>query len=157
MAQTGGSYTIQVKPEETYPIPLHSVCAQIWIRPVQGSQLTHPSLYSYCSKPLLLGTNSEGLRYCSSFSPNQVQSYRFCVAIKRDEFPADTDEPRPAYSNPSQLISIGMTKRANLITLLSPLTIINLLPHEIQFDIKDNGLNGRILAGKKCCITNVRK
>lgn len=158
MAQTGGgSYCIYIKPHETSPIPLHSVCSQIWIRPIISNEF-QLAVYSYCSKPLPMGRDLEGIRTCASLASNEIQPYRFCVAVKRDEFPIDTDQLRDV--NKSLSLAIGLAKRANLITISSPLTIMNLLPYDVSYEIKNHSSggilqSGRIAVGKKACITNV--
>jgi len=163
MIQTGGgSYCIYIPPHQTCPIPLHSICSQIWIRPILSTEFQQ-TIYSYCTKPLPLGKDAEGLRTCTSLASNRTQPYRFCVAVKRDEFPADVDEPKPYKKAPTYNVAVGLAKRANLITILSPLTIINLLPYEVAFEIKEHGGSsnggtsqmGHIGSGKKQCVTNV--
>lgn len=157
-AQTGGSYMAQITPGSVYPIPLHSVWAHMWVRPlIPDGALT--SQYSYCTKALLV-TNQEtqmlGLRECTSVTSEEQQSYRFCVAVQRDDFPADDDQIIPPNTHPSIVQLMSLSKRANLITLQSPLTISNLLPHDVTFEIRSKGVFGHIPPGKDFDMTNVR-
>jgi vacuolar protein sorting-associated protein 13D len=152
-AQTGGSMIFQVRPGQTYPIPLHSVWAHMWIRPVIPDD--YPLKYQYCSKALLIGSSQEGLRECAPRSPEFVQPYRFCVAVKRNEFPADGDDIIPQNSQPNIVQLMCMSNRANLITLLSPFKLVNLLPHEISYEIKNKNIFGRIAPGKYENMSNV--
>jgi hypothetical protein len=127
----------------------------MWIRPLLPSD-AYPLTYLYCTKALLVGNNQEeGIRECMARSQEGSQPYRFCVAVKRNEFPADSDEIIPQNSLPNIVQLMSTSKRANLVTLLSPFKLVNLLPHEISYEIKDQGVFGRIPAGKEDRLNNV--
>lgn len=126
----------------------------MWIRPVIPDN--PPRTYLYCTKALLVGSSQEGLRECRPMSPeDQSQSYRFCAAVKRNEFPADSDDIIPKNSLPSIVQLMSMSNRANFITLLSPFKLVNLLPHEISYEIKRQNIHGRIPPGKHDSMSNV--
>lgn len=163
--QTGGSFVAQVKSGESYPIPLHSVWAQLWVRPTTSAVATSPSpysqssLYRYCESHLL-GPTEDGLRSCFSLAENQLQPYRFCVAVQKDEFPADEDDlyrvPKLA-STAAQYLQ--MSKKVNVVVLVSPLTVVNLLPVDLSYEIKSKSMNGsyhgHVHPGKESRLTNV--
>lgn len=129
----------------------------MWVRPVIPEE--YPLLYLYCSKALLIGSSQdqeEGLRECATRSQElAVVPYRFCVAVKRNEFPADSDEIIPRNSLPNIIQLMRMSNRANLITLLSPFKLNNLLPHEVSFEIVGKNCSGRIGPGKTKCMSGV--
>jgi len=80
--------------------------------------------------------------------------YRFCVAVTKDEFPIDDEEDIPNhFSTIAQ--SLSSSKRANLVTLKSPLVIVNLLPLELEFVIENKNINGRIMAGQDFPVNSV--
>lgn len=54
---------------------------------------------------------------------------RMCVAVVRDNYPLDTGHMLPAHT----------------ITVMAPITLTNLLPHELFFGV--GAENGRILPG----------
>ncbi|ODN01813.1 Vacuolar protein sorting-associated protein 13D [Orchesella cincta] len=156
-AQTGGSFVAKIDPGKVYPIPLHSVWAHMWVRPlIPDGALS--SQYSYCTKALLV-TNQDsqisGLRECTSVTSEEQQCYRFCVAVKRDDFPADDEQIIPQNTLPSLAQLMSTSKGANLVTLKSPLRISNSLPHELTFEIRLKGISGHIAPGKDFEMTNV--
>ncbi|CAG7684383.1 unnamed protein product [Allacma fusca] len=157
--QTGGSFLAQVKSGESYPIPLHSVWAQLWVRPTTAisTSATKPSLYRYCESHLL-GCPDDNLKSCFSLAENQLEPYRFCVAVQKDEFPADEDElyRMPKGCNAAAQY-LQMSKKVNVVTLLSPLTLVNLLPVEISYEVKGKSerTRGHVNAGKESCLNNV--
>lgn len=64
-------------------------------------------------------------------------SYRMCIAMMRDNYPLDMSQMLPAH----------------IITLMAPLTLTNLLPHELLFEIGIE--NGRILPGDSADLHSV--
>lgn len=116
----------------------------MWIRPVIPDN--HPLKYLYCTKALLIGSQEGqiGLRECVPVSTDLPDPYRFCVAVKRNEFPADSDDIIPQNSLPNIVQLMSMSNRANLITLVSPFKLVNLLPHEISYEIKRQNIYGRV-------------
>lgn len=52
-----------------------------------------------------------------------------CVAVMRDNYPLDTSQMLPAHT----------------ITVMAPITLTNLLPHELLFEVGKE--SGRILPG----------
>lgn len=73
---------------------------------------------------------------------------RFTAAIHRENYPYDRPPPlAPPLHN-------MWLQPAHTITLLSALTIVNLLPHELAYSIKDIS-KGRIKPGQQAAIHEV--
>jgi vacuolar protein sorting-associated protein 13D len=72
--------------------------------------------------------------------------FRFCAAIHRENFPYERVLPAYKWVQP-----------AHTITLLSPITIVNLLPYDLHFAVKDAPSNsaGRIKPGQSASLTQV--
>lgn len=70
---------------------------------------------------------------------NQQNLFRMCVAIRRDNYPPDTSQTLPGHT----------------ISILAPMTLTNLLPHEMFYSAGVE--NGRILPGESADLhsTNV--
>jgi len=148
-AQTGGSFIQHLQPGQLYPLPLRSVGAQMWVRSLipPDSYLLH---YDYCSRALLL-SQEEGLRECLHRATHQhLLAYRFCVAVRSNEFPADSDVIIPANS-------LATSRRANImVSLLSPFKLVNLLPQEISYEIKGQNIIDQLPAGRIHRLQKVR-
>lgn len=60
-----------------------------------------------------------------------------CIAVMRDNYPLDMSQMLPAHT----------------ITVMAPLTLTNLLPHELLFEISPE--SGRILPGESADLHSV--
>ncbi|GLH07616.1 Vacuolar protein sorting-associated protein 13D [Gryllus bimaculatus] len=141
--------TMHVASGEVLPVPLTHVHALLWVRPLDR---THPGgqWYQFCSKPLdwaqvtKPGDLAEETRLCHS---NRDHCYRFCVAIRRENYPTERI-PGVATHN-------IWVQPAHSITLLSPVTVTNLLPHELHFSLKDSVTEDRIRPGNSVTLQQV--
>jgi vacuolar protein sorting-associated protein 13D len=72
--------------------------------------------------------------------------FRFCAAIHRENFPYER-----------VLSAYKWVQPAHTITLLSPITIVNLLPYDLHFAVKDvpSSSAGRIKPGQSAALTQV--
>lgn len=148
---SGGHPThLIIGPGATLSVPLSYALAQIWVRPLDRTQmLTH--YHAFCNRPLAWqhvtrsGQIAEELRQCHS---NRGINYRFTAAVRRENYPFDRPPPlAPPLHN-------MWLQPAHTITLLSALTIVNLLPHELAYSIKDI-TKGRIKPGQQAAIHEV--
>lgn len=148
---SGGHPThLIIGPGATLSVPLSYALAQIWLRPLDRSQmLTH--YHAFCNRPIAWqhvtrpGQVAEELRQCHS---NRGISYRFTAVIRRENYPYDRPPPlAPPLHN-------MWLQPAHTITLLSALTIVNLLPLELAYSIKDI-TKGRIKPGQQAAIHEV--
>ena len=80
-----------------------------------------------------------------SFRYNSVLCCRFCAAVHRENFPVQRVTSVYKWVQP-----------AHTIVLISPITIVNLLPYDLNYAVKD-ALNsaGRIRPGRSAALTQV--
>lgn len=109
---------LQVAAQTVISIPLTHTGAQMWIRPVYPNRL-----FQYCVEPIdwsIVKKPSEVTEIQTRCKTNQNHIFRMCVAIKRNNYPADGTQAAP-------------TMPAHSILFLAPVTLTNLLPHEISY------------------------
>jgi vacuolar protein sorting-associated protein 13D len=72
--------------------------------------------------------------------------FRFCAAVHRENFPYERASSAHKWVQP-----------AHTISLLSPITIVNLLPYDLHYAVKDVPSNsaGRIKPGHSASLTQV--
>ncbi|XP_014236722.1 vacuolar protein sorting-associated protein 13D isoform X1 [Trichogramma pretiosum] len=120
---------LQVPAQSRISIPLSHTDVQMYVKPVQAG---HP--YQYCIEPIDWTTvkkmNEVIEVQTTSRTPNLQQTFRMCVAVRRDNYPVDTSQTLPGHT----------------ITILAPMTLTNLLPHELYFTVGTE--SGRILPGE---------
>ncbi|XP_050720689.1 intermembrane lipid transfer protein VPS13D-like isoform X3 [Eriocheir sinensis] len=141
--------TRRVAPGVTFPVPLTFVELQVDARPVPNRS---KSVFSFSNKPIFCttllrhGCLEEGVRQSRALNSNVELPFRFCVHIKKDNFPADANPPSPGpYTPPfSRWVQPGHT-----IVLVSPLTLVNLLPYDLHYEVKIPGSpKGRVKPGE---------
>ncbi|XP_016844832.1 vacuolar protein sorting-associated protein 13D isoform X2 [Nasonia vitripennis] len=137
-SSTLGSRTLQVPAQSRISIPLTHTDVQMYLKPV------HPvGPYQHCMEPIdwtsvkKLSEVVEIQTTCRT--ANQQNLFRMCVAIRRDNYPPDTSQTLPGHT----------------ISILAPMTLTNLLPHEMFYSAGVE--NGRILPGESADLhsTNV--
>ncbi|XP_012282695.1 vacuolar protein sorting-associated protein 13D isoform X2 [Orussus abietinus] len=120
--------TLQVKAQSVVSIPVTHTGVEMYLRPV------HPSeSYQYCMEAIdwtMVKKPSEVLEIQATCRTNRDRLFRMCVAVRRDNFPPDVGQMIPGHT----------------ISLLAPITVNNLLPHELLYNT--GAENGRILPGE---------
>ncbi|XP_013405463.1 vacuolar protein sorting-associated protein 13D-like isoform X2 [Lingula anatina] len=102
---------------------------------------------AYCQKPIYWthvqkpGEVRDSLRSCHTVNGEGI--YRFCVEVKKENFPMDyatkkTDTMAEVFMHPG-----------HTLTLVPPTVIVNLLPIELQYYIKGTQIKGAIKPGKE--------
>ncbi|KAL7638274.1 UNVERIFIED_CONTAM: hypothetical protein RMT77_010838 [Armadillidium vulgare] len=161
----GDMKTIQIASGCSSPIPLLYVWSYILVKPIikdgdHSPKSSRKSLIT-CRKPIrwqtLLSPDQEE---CSSRICDYVQSikssYRFYVHIKRDNYPVDEVSPRPRSPiDMEQQMKLNWIQPGHTITLVSPITIINLLPSDLHYEIKQTNQKGRIKSAEETFISSV--
>lgn len=126
---------LQVPAQSTISVPLTHTGVQMCLKPINLN-----NLFQYCTetidwtvvkKPLEIIENRMTCR------ANHNNIFRMCIAVMRDNYPLDMSQMLPAHT----------------ITVMAPLTLINLLPHELLFEI--NPENGRILPGESADLHSI--
>ncbi|KAK7078969.1 Vacuolar protein sorting-associated protein [Halocaridina rubra] len=149
--------TLQVAPKTTVAIPLLYAWARILVRPISpvgGGWL-------YCKEPLhwmtllQLRQTASDLRECPVIN-TQVPPFRFCVHVKRDNFPVDSSYPSPPSSSPLSAARQGdWVQPGHSIILVSPLTLQNLLPYDLHFKVKTTENQGRVKPGEDSSLHSI--
>ncbi|XP_047493790.1 vacuolar protein sorting-associated protein 13D-like isoform X6 [Penaeus chinensis] len=153
----GDVKVLQVAAKSKVPVPLVYAWARIFVRPV-----TAPGGgWLYCQEPLhwltLLQPRQEAtdLRACPAINTH-LPPFRFCVHVKRDNFPVDSSPPSPPTNSPhltprhNEWVQPGHT-----IVLVSPLTLVNLLPYDLHYEVKATGNVSRVKPGEDDCLHSV--
>ncbi len=91
--------------------------------------------------------------FCFICSPPSV--IRFCVSVKRENYPPDP--PQPSASPPHPLTSLPSPCPAHTLSLYPPLTAANLLPCDIQFYLPYNGVRKIIRMGREIAVYSVSR
>lgn len=132
------SLSLYLVPHETISIPLQFVHAQVWARPVDR-------LFAFCNHSITWQhvTKAEDvkgiIKKCASIQ-KPCEFYRFLIVIKRRKFP---NEKEVSNSNVPVVV-----QPAHKIYILPCLEIVNLLPYELHFSVKDYDITGYIKPGK---------
>ncbi|KAK0083635.1 hypothetical protein PV325_008476 [Microctonus aethiopoides] len=124
----GGPRTLHVPAQSIISIPITHTGVQMSLKP------QHPTnSFQYCMEPIdwtLVKKPLEIFEMITTCRTNQNATFKMCVAIRRDNYPSD----------------IGTNiLPAHTITILPPVTLINLLPHELLYQVMNE--SGRILPG----------
>ncbi|XP_062579526.1 intermembrane lipid transfer protein VPS13D-like isoform X2 [Saccostrea cucullata] len=131
-----GKFNIMEIPANgTLPLPLPYVSSMLYVRPSDWP-------VKYCNQPIqwqhvgLAGEVKERIMKCDSSEGNGV--YRFCVSVKRENY------PEQLLTEDSSLILPGHT-----VSIRPPVIIRNLLPIELRYYIKDTQICGTVKTGEK--------
>ena len=79
-------------------------------------------------------------------------SNRFCVAVKREGYPEDVPLPDGV---PTKGLSV-IPQPAHTITIMCPVVLVNLLPCDLSYQVKNTPAKGNIKAGKSVPLYTVR-
>ncbi|XP_033219342.1 vacuolar protein sorting-associated protein 13D isoform X2 [Belonocnema kinseyi] len=118
---------LQVAAESQISIPITYTGVLMSLRPL------HPSnSFQYCTQPIdwtIVKKPLEVIETPAICRTNKDDVFRMSIAIKRDNYPPDISQTIPGHR----------------ITILAPITITNLLPHEVFYSAGTE--SGRILPG----------
>ncbi|XP_043215701.1 vacuolar protein sorting-associated protein 13D-like [Amphibalanus amphitrite] len=151
----GPERVLQVSPGARRPVPLALVHCQQLGRPLSAAG----GGWSLTAQPWRWWAGESGRRRCRSWQ-NAADVYRFCVNIERDSYPED---PAP-YTRQVATGRLGVGQQpGHTITLLPPVTIVNLLPCELRYSVSCGASSAdpppeatrRIDAGKQAALVDV--
>ncbi|XP_076466689.1 LOW QUALITY PROTEIN: intermembrane lipid transfer protein VPS13D-like [Babylonia areolata] len=140
--ERGKHVTISLPIGQPTPIPLSCVNSRLLARPSDWQ-------VHYCNRPLQWqhvmrpGEYSDGIRSCNSLEGHGV--YRFCVSVLRENYPEDNAGEHGFLT----------TLPGHQLTLLPPVTIINLLPLELHFYLKGTQVSGNLKPGREAALHGV--
>lgn len=116
-------------------VPLTHAMAVLYARPLDPNQY-----YSFSTRPIswkLVNSPEQTAFETRQCNTNANIPFRFCIAIKRENYPIEKTPP----------LAPGLaeiwTQPAHVLTLLPPLTIVNLLPYELYYTIRGSPIKGK--------------
>ncbi|XP_043601959.1 vacuolar protein sorting-associated protein 13D isoform X2 [Bombus pyrosoma] len=118
---------LQVPAQSTISIPLTHTGVQMCLKPINLN-----NLFQYCTETIdwtIVKKPLEVIENRITCRANHNNIFRMSIAVMRDNYPLDMSQMLPAHT----------------ITVMAPLTLTNLLPHELLYEISTE--NGRILPG----------
>ncbi|XP_057336557.1 intermembrane lipid transfer protein Vps13D isoform X1 [Microplitis mediator] len=127
-ASIAGPKTLQVPAKSIISVPITHTNVQMSLKPQHPSQV-----FQYCMEPIdwtLAKKPMEIIETITTCRTNQNNIFKMCVAVRRENYPMD---------------SASCILPAHTVSLLPPVTCINLLPHELLYQVA--GESGRIPPG----------
>ncbi len=141
-------------PGERKPVPLAYVWSRMFAKPSTGPV----SQWKYCEKPInwyhIMRKSDNSLDVHSSNHGwnKKTDDFRFAVAVRRQNFPLDVaaaGKDVRAAPSPSSWI-----QPAHLITFVSPIVVVNLLPCHLKYRLKgSNTGDNDVKPGKESCVS----
>ncbi|CAG0881810.1 unnamed protein product, partial [Cyprideis torosa] len=131
----------KVAPSSEVAIPLSQVSCCMYVLPVTSSP---EEQFAYCSEPLqwknvpTVGTSGFFLLSCRGVKVSKP--FRFCAQIRHQSF---------CYPNNSENIA------GHIITIFSPFVLLNLLPYELVFHIRNTSERVYVPPGKEASVHDV--
>ncbi|KAJ8257579.1 hypothetical protein GJAV_G00187290 [Gymnothorax javanicus] len=137
-----------VMPGEAQAVPLHLTSWRLQARP-KGLGLFFcktPIHWTSVEKP---GEVNSSKRECQStdFDNHPKRSFRFCVMIKKENYP--DQQPAKTVSGSAQHI---YRQPGHTIYLLPTLVLVNLLPCDLSYYIKGTAIKGPLKPGKEAVL-----
>ncbi|KAM6977932.1 LOW QUALITY PROTEIN: intermembrane lipid transfer protein VPS13D [Aplochiton taeniatus] len=147
-----------ILPGEALAIPLHLTSWRLQARP-KGLGLFFCKLPIHWTSVERPGEVSSSKRDCQSadFEEHLKRNFRFCVVIKKENYP-DQQPAKAVSSSSSSLAALsGGTKQiyrqpGHTIYLLPTLVLANLLPCDINYYIKGTSIKGCLKPGKEAVL-----
>ncbi|XP_022802556.1 vacuolar protein sorting-associated protein 13D-like isoform X2 [Stylophora pistillata] len=134
-----------ISPESSVAIPLRCTSWQLYLRPY-GKEV------GFCSQPIewrsvLRSYTTMGCArecYPVSTASQSVEKFRFCVAVKREGYPEDVFHPEGIQTSALN----AMPQPGHTLTIMYPVMLVNLLPCELNYQVKNTPAKGNLKAGK---------
>ncbi|XP_076064677.1 vacuolar protein sorting 13D isoform X4 [Oratosquilla oratoria] len=144
----------------TYPVPLRFLESQIHVKPVPertSCVLGFANRPVFCIHTLRQGHAQDGIRQSDILNSNRELPYRFCVHVRRDNYPQDPPPaPTPVVcGSHSVMRTTEWIQPGHTIMLISPLTMVNLLPYDLHYEVHTTGNSGRIRPGEDACLHSI--
>ncbi|XP_063292174.1 intermembrane lipid transfer protein VPS13D isoform X2 [Pelobates fuscus] len=135
-----------VMPGDSFAIPLHLTSWRLQARP-RGMGVffcKNPIHWTNVAKP---GEVSSCKRECHSMDSEKSRYFRFCVALKKENYPDYM--PSNIFSDSAKQI---YRQPGHTIFLLPTVVICNLLPCELNFHVKSTPIKGTLKPGKEMAL-----
>lgn len=160
-SQSVSAHSLFLLPHTNLFVPLPLVHANIWVRPVdrQVTMCDSPVRWQHVSRT---GEVDGSVKSCSPLYGSK-ERYRFSVIVKRENFPAEgISEPGVRGSTSSSSLTRPTTpprrllvKPGHKILFISSLVVVNLLPYDLYYCVRDTDIKGCIKPGKNTDLHSV--
>ena len=132
---------VELKVGQRLPLPLLYCWASIRVRPVVNNSHNWKASDQPVHWCHILSDqdNTLALHSSSHVTNTGATPYRFCVAVRRLGFPQEAMAIGPG--------SKAWVQPAHLVTFLPPVTLVNLLPCQLEYKVQDTGLWGTVRPG----------
>ncbi|CAL8369136.1 unnamed protein product [Lota lota] len=145
-----------ILPGQATPIPLHLMSWRLQARP-KGLGLFFCKVPIHWTSVERTGEVSSSKREChsASFEDQLKHNFRFCVVIKKEDYPEQQPAKRAASSGSGP--GGGGTKDiyrqpGHTIYLLPTMVLANLLPCDLNYYIKGSAIRGSLKPGKEAVL-----
>ncbi|XP_069096842.1 intermembrane lipid transfer protein VPS13D isoform X1 [Pleurodeles waltl] len=135
-----------VMPGEYFAVPLHLTSWRLQARP-RGMGVFFCKSPIHWTNVVKAGDISSSKRECHSMDSENSRFFRFCVAIKKENYPDYM--PSHIFSDQAKQI---FRQPGHTIYLLPTMVICNLLPCELNFHVKGMQINGTLKPGKETAL-----
>uniref|UniRef100_A0A6I8NRD1 Vacuolar protein sorting 13 homolog D n=1 Tax=Ornithorhynchus anatinus TaxID=9258 RepID=A0A6I8NRD1_ORNAN len=135
-----------VMPGDSFAIPLHLTSWRLQARP-KGMGVFFCKVPIHWTNVVKSAEVSSSKRECHSMDTENSRFFRFCVAIKKENYPDYM--PSNIFSDSAKQI---FRQPGHTIYLLPTVVICNLLPCELDFYVKGMPINGTLKPGKEAAL-----
>ncbi|XP_069335464.1 intermembrane lipid transfer protein VPS13D [Eulemur rufifrons] len=135
-----------VMPGDSFAVPLHLTSWRLQARP-KGLGVFFCKVPIHWTNVVKTTEVSSSKRECHSMDTEKSRFFRFCVAIKKENYPDYM--PSNIFSDSAKQI---FRQPGHTIYLLPTVVICNLLPCELEFYVKGMPINGTLKPGKEAAL-----
>ncbi|XP_063799608.1 intermembrane lipid transfer protein VPS13D isoform X1 [Pseudophryne corroboree] len=135
-----------VMPGDSFAVPLHLTSWRLQARP-RGMGVFFCKTPIHWTNVTKTGEVSSSKRECHSMDAENSRYFRFCVALKKENYPDYM--PSNIFSDSAKQI---YRQPGHTVFLLPTVVICNLLPCELNFYVKGSLLKGTLKSGKELAL-----
>ncbi|XP_054435700.1 intermembrane lipid transfer protein VPS13D isoform X2 [Pteronotus mesoamericanus] len=135
-----------VMPGDSFAVPLHLTSWRLQARP-KGLGVFFCKAPIHWTNVVKTAEVSSSKRECHSMDTEKSRFFRFCVAIKKENYPDYM--PSNIFSDSAKQI---FRQPGHTIYLLPTVVVCNLLPCELDFYVKGMPINGTLKPGKEVAL-----
>lgn len=135
-----------IMPGHSFAVPLHLTSWRLQARP-KGLGVFFCKAPIHWTNVVKTAEVSSSKRECHSMDTEKSRFFRFCVAIKKENYPDYM--PSNIFSDSAKQI---FRQPGHTIYLLPTVVICNLLPCELDFYVKGMPINGTLKPGKEVAL-----
>ncbi|DAA21309.1 TPA: vacuolar protein sorting 13 homolog D [Bos taurus] len=135
-----------IMPGDSFAVPLHLTSWRLQARP-KGLGVFFCKAPIHWTNVVKTAEVSSSKRECHSMDTEKSRFFRFCVAIKKENYPDYM--PSNIFSDSAKQI---FRQPGHTIYLLPTVVICNLLPCELDFYVKGMPINGTLKPGKEVAL-----